>query len=412
MKVLLINKYFYYKGGAERVFFDTADLLRKKGHKVIFFSMRHPENMPSEYEKYFIGNIDYEAGNVFCKIHAAMNILYSFEARSKLARLIKAESPDVAHLHNVYHQISPSILHALKRHGVPAVLTLHDYKMCCPSYSMLAGGEVCESCKGGRYYNCFLKKCFKDSRWKSLLVTIEMMLHHHIMHIYDLADTLISPSMFLKNKMGEMGFKGKITYLPNFIDAESISPQYGAQDGSLIYFGRLSPEKGLETLIDAVKGMKGVTLKIAGDGPIEEAIKTKLAEEGISNIRLMGRMAGKDLYDEIRKSAAAVMPSEWYENNPRAVLEAFALGKPVVGSRIGGIPELVKGQETGLLFEPKDVQGLRDKIGYLLSDPGLIEKMGKNARELVVREYNAEDHYSRLIDLYKDAAGGQDGRIR
>lgn len=405
MKILFINKFFYIKGGAESVFFDTAHLLEKNGNKVMFFSMRHPKNAASKYEKYFISNIDYERASIFHKLYASMNILYSIETRVKLAALIKHERPDIAHLHNIYHQMSPSILHTLKKVAIPTVMTLHDYKLCCPSYSMLAGSEVCESCKDGKYYNCFLKKCFKNSRLKSLLVTVEMILHHRILHIYDKVDIFISPSIFLKNKIEAMGFKGKIIYLPNFIDTDSISPRFGIQENSVIYFGRLSAEKGLITLIDAMKDMKNALLKIVGDGPMKGLILKKLEKEGIKNVCYLGYKSGKDLYNEIGKSALAVMPSEWYENNPHSILEAFALGKPVIGSRIGGIPELVREGITGLLFEPHDTQDLRNKIECLLSDHDRMVSMGKNARDLVVKEYNAGNHYRRLMDVYCGVIG-------
>jgi glycosyltransferase involved in cell wall biosynthesis len=243
MKILLVNKFFFLKGGAEVSFFNTAELLEKMGHEVIFFSMKHPRNLPSEYEKYFISNIDYESNGFKSRLNAALRLLYSFEAKKKIEKLIKEQKPDIAHLHNIHHQISPSILTSLKKFKIPTVFTLHDYKMVCPSYLMMHDGKPCMACAGGKYYRCFLKKCNKGSRIKSLLSAIEMYLHHKILHIYESADIFSSPSMFLKHKLEEMGFIGNIVYLPCFIKSGENTPVYNGDEKSIIYFGRLSVKK-------------------------------------------------------------------------------------------------------------------------------------------------------------------------
>jgi glycosyltransferase involved in cell wall biosynthesis len=400
MKVLLVNKYFFLKGGAEASFFDTANLLEKMGHKAMFFSMQHPHNLSSTYGKYFVSNIDYGFNGFRNKISAASRLLYSFEAKKKIERLIKEEKPDIAHLHNIHHQISPSVLSSLKKFKIPIVLTLHDYKMVCPSYSMICNGETCVACRDGAYYRCFLKRCNKDSRIKSLLSTVEMYLHHKILHIYKLVDIFISPSRFLKNKLEEMGFTGDIVYLPNFIRLEEITPVYNWDERSIVYFGRLSNEKGLFDLIDAVKDIRGITLKIIGDGPLEGEIKSRIDIEGIDNVILLGYKRGEGLKNEIRKSMFVILPSTCFENNPMSIIEAFALGKPVIGSRIGGIPELVRDDVTGLSFEAGNPEDLRIKIRYLINNLGKAVEMGKNARLFVEKEFAAKNHYQGLIKIY------------
>lgn len=403
MKILLANKYFYLKGGADCVFLDSAKLLSNKGHKVIFFSMHHPKNLYSAYEKYFVSNVDYEKGGIKNKIDSTIKLLYSFEAKRKAEELIKEEKPDVAHLHNIYHQISPSIIHALKKFKVPIVMTLHDYKMVCPSYSMLSDGKICESCNNGKYYHCFSKKCVKDSKAKSLLNTIEMYLHHKILHIYDMIDVFISPSMFLKAKLEEMGFKGKVVHLPNFVNLEDYEPQYDWQENSIVYFGRLSKEKGLFTLIESMKGLN-IKLKIIGEGPLKESLESRVRSCGLENIKFTGYKGGDELKDEIRKAMFIILPSEWYENNPRSIIEGFALGKPAIGARIGGIPELVKDNETGLTFEPWNADDLKRKILQLLENPSEISRMGKIARKMVDEEFNPEIHYEKLMKIYKNCS--------
>lgn len=402
MKILLANKYFYLKGGAEYVFLDSAKLLSSKGHKIMFFSMHHPKNLPSVYDKYFVSNVDYENGGIKNKIDASLKIFYSREARKKIEKLIAEERPDIAHLHNIYHQISPSIIHAFKKYNIPIVVTLHDYKMVCASYHMLANGRICEACKGGKYYHCFLKKCVKDSKAKSLLNTIEMYLHHKIFRIYDLVDFFISPSMFLKNKMEKMGFTGKIIHLPNFVNLEDYRPQYDWQENSIVYFGRLSKEKGLLTLIEAMEGLN-TKLKIIGEGPIKESLEFRVRSLELKNIEFLGYKSGDELKDEIRKSMFVILPSEWYENNPRAIIEGFALGKSAIGARIGGIPELVKDNETGLTFESWNSEDLKAKITQLTKNTAKIAQMGRNARRKVEEEFNTEIYYEKLLNIYKIA---------
>jgi len=327
------------------------------------------------------------------------------EAKCKIERLIKLEKPDIVHLNNFAHQISPSILDVFRKHKISVVMTMHDYKMVCPAYSMFSNGKPCEKCKNGKYYQCFLKKCTKDSYIKSLLNTIEMYFHHKILHIYDTIDVFISPSKFLMNKVRNMGFKEQIVFLPNFVNIQDFQPSYEWQEESIVYVGRLSYEKGLETLLNAIKKIN-INLKIIGDGPMKESLKFKVKREKINNVVFLEYRTGNELKDEIRNSMAMVLPSECYENNPRSVIESFALGKPVIGARIGGIPELVKDGETGFTFEPGNVNDLRLKIERLLENPDKIIEMGKKARKFAEENFGQEKHYQRLMEIYRMAIEG------
>lgn len=405
MKILCANKYFYRRGGSEAVFFDTAALLESKGHELVFFSMKHPQNRPNRYEKYFVSPVDYEHAGVLAKANHALKLLYSFEARKRLGRLLDETKPEIAHLHNIHHQLSPSILHALKKRGIPVVMTLHDSKMVCASYLMYTGGKVCEACRGGRYGHCFLKKCVKGSRVKSLVNTVEMVLHHRLLDIYGLVDVFIAPSEFLIKKLYEMGFHRKILHLPNFIEAERYTPVFEGEAGRVLYFGRLSEEKGLMTLLDAVRGQP-VRLKLLGEGPLRKSIEQKLKEEAIDNVELMGYVTGDALRLELQRAMFVVLPSQCYENNPMSVIEAFACGKPVLGSRIGGIPELVRDGKTGLTFESGQAGDLRAKILKMAKDSGLCAGMGRQARRFVEDEFHQELYYDKLITIYKGLVSG------
>jgi len=231
----------------------------------------------------------------------------------------------------------------------------------------------------------------------------EMYLHHRMLHIYDKIDLYISPSRFLKSKVEEMGLKGEVAYLPNCVEVKGIEPAFEWKEQSIVYVGRLSHEKGVETLIDAVKDNGDIHLKIIGDGPLKGYLEKKVASEHITNVAFLGYRTGESLHDEIRNSMFLVIPSEWYENNPLTVIEAFALGKPVVGARIGGIPEMVRDWETGLTFVSGDVNDLEGKIELMLNNSDRIAEMGKNARAYVEKELNAEVYYERLMEIYQMA---------
>lgn len=404
MRILQINKFFYIKGGPEQYMFNISKLLKARSHDVAFFSMKDERNEPSEWSKYFIANVDYNKKHTLNEKTAIfINTLYSHEAERNIAALAEEFRPNVAHLHNFNHQLTPSILFALARKNIPVVMTMHDYKLVCPSYLMLNHGMVCELCARGKFYHCGRTRCHKDSFSKSLLATLESYLHHNILNSYRLINLFICPSIFIIDKAQAMGLKGNFTHLANFVDVQELKPSGGTEKKTFIYWGRLSREKGLYTLIEAIKGLDAC-LNIIGDGPQRCDIEEKILNEGVTNVKLSGYMSGDSLFEKARESLAAILPSEWYENNPMSVLEAFALGIPVIAARIGGIPELVKDGVTGLLYEPNDPRDLAEKIKSLADSPQEAIRMGKNARAVAERDYNAELHYKRLMDIYKRAA--------
>ncbi len=403
MRVLLVNKFLYCKGGDAICTFSSGDLLSHNGHHVTYWGMNHPDNPDYPYKEMFVDHVDLVDGGGLCqRIKTAANILYSLEAKRKIQKLIDIIKPDIVHLNNFAHQISPSILHVLKKHNIPTVMTMHDYKLICPVYTMINNGKPCEKCKDGKYYNCFLNKCTHNSCIKSLINTVEMYLHHKLLHIYDLIDVYISPSLFLKNKVNEMGFDRQVIHLPNFVDLAEFQPKYENTQRSIVYFGRLSFEKGLFTLLDAVKGLD-VQLQIVGDGPIKQDLENKAANKNINNVSFLGYKTGDQLQEIIKRCIATITPSEWYENNPRTVIESFALGKPVIGANIGGIPELVIDGQTGYIFQPGNADDLRAKIEQLLNDPDKIIEMGQAARRHVEQNNNPEKHYQQLMRIYDKA---------
>jgi len=413
LNVLHINNFHYMRGGSEAVYFNTAHALEKRGHKSVFFSMSHPQNLPCETEEYFVSHIDLNKNGttIISQIKTAARILYYFEAKRRLDALIDKYPIDIAHLHNIYHELSPAIIDTLKYKNIPMVMTLHDYKMVCPKYSLFSDGVPCQACAGGSYFNAIIKRCAKGSVVKSVLSAVEAYLHNTALKLYYKVDFFISPSNFLMNKLYEMGFKKEIVVIPNFVDLSMTnqlkSDKSSSQTLSIVYFGRLSAGKGLKVLFKAAKKIsRKVEVKIIGDGPLRKELEDLVRVQEIYNIRFLGYMRGPELFTEIQKSSAVILPSEFYENNPMSILEAFALGKPVIGSRRGGIPELVKDNETGLTFEPGNVEDLSEKIRILLSDSSSRIRMGENAQKFVEKEFSSEKYYQRLMEIYHRALHG------
>ncbi|MCX5800475.1 MAG: glycosyltransferase family 4 protein [Candidatus Eisenbacteria bacterium] len=402
MKILQVNKFFFLKGGAERYFFELSGLLSSRGHKIIPFSMQDPANVPSPYAKHFVSNVILDGtGSTFQKIRTAARVIYSFEARRKLEELIHEERPDIAHVHNIAHQISPSIIGLLKKHGIPVVQTLHDYKLACPAYLMIVRGRLCDACVAGKYYNVLLKRCTHDSLLASGVACAEMYVHR-LTGTFSKVDAFLCPSEFIMGVMRRSGIEAqKLFHVPHFIDLNHYEPRYGGSE-SFIYAGRLSAEKGLKVLLEAKRNVKGFNLVVAGEGELRERLEAYATNDG--DVSFMGFLPRERLAQVWRDAAFTVVPSVCYENFPYTILESFAFGKPVIAARIGGMPELVRDGENGFLVEPGNVRDLTEKILYLVSRPDEILRMGRLARETAERTYSAERHYDSIMKLYERMA--------
>ena len=397
MRILLVNKYFYRKGGAETYFFALAEGLKALGHEVAFFSMQHPNNEPSYWSKYFVSEKDYVGDiSAFKKVQEASTLIYSFEAKHKFEALLEEFKPDIIHMNNVHRQLTLSILDApyLKKHHVPVVYTAHDYILLCPAYTMVNGrGEVCDACLDRHFMHATKNVCVKGSRAKSVLATMEaefLKLHHS----YDKIDLIIAPSQFMKSKLDEGGFAGKTVAMQNFLtdsqmamgarvanthkfeDAEAGARPY------FLFFGRLSKEKGILTLVKAFLQAAGLAggnadaqsddqgaqvlpdtwdLHIVGDGPERGAIEQLIASAGPqaeARIHLLGYKSGEELQREVGNARFTVLSSEWRENMPYSGLESLAAQTPIIGANIGGIPELVEEGKTGFIFKTGNMNDL------------------------------------------------------
>jgi glycosyltransferase involved in cell wall biosynthesis len=416
MKVLFINKYFFLKGGAETVFFQERKQLMEKGYEIVDFSMRHPRNIPSIYDDYFISNIDY-SGNMYHNLipsindlKASFSLIHNNEAVKKLQKLIDKTLPRIAHLHNIYHQLTPSIIPVLKSHGIKIVLTLHDYKLICPVYSMLKHSRPCSECGGKAFWNVAVHRCYKKSLFKSLLLCIEAYWHYYKRN-YSCVDIMICPSKFIAQQIRNSGFSGvPIEILHNGIDIDSIT-RSSADKGYYLYFGRVSEEKGVEFLVNTHSRfqeyrhdssrtyyqLQSFPLKVVGEGEQLQRLRREYPD-----IDFCGYRSGSELGELIANCSFVVVPSLCSENFSMTVLEAMAYGKPIIATRIGGLPEQIDDGVTGFLIEPGNSNQLMERLAVLMSDKELRKRMGKAARDKLEKEFSFDRHLSKLIQIYKD----------
>jgi len=401
MKILLINKYFYRRAGAEKYFFDLARLLESHGHEVAFFAMHHKDNEESKWSKYFVKEMDLtERRGFVMDFETASDFVYSTEAKENLSRLLKEFKPDIVHLHNIYHQLSTSILDVLKEIDAPKVMTLHDYKLICPNYSLFTEGRVCERCFRHKYYQAIIHKCVQNSYSASALAAYEMYIVR-ARHIYEnVVDCFVSPSLFLEDKIRDWDVEIKrIEHVPNFLFLEDYAPNY-ALGNYYLYFGRLAEEKGLADLVNVFGELGKINLRIAGTGPLEESLKETVKIQNLNNIEFVGFQSGEALNELVAGARAVIVPTLVYDNYPYSVLESQALGKAVVASRMGGIPEMIENNTTGYLYEPRNKFDLRARVEETMRENGELKEIGHAARERVERENSAEVHYEKIMSIY------------
>jgi glycosyltransferase involved in cell wall biosynthesis len=403
-RVLMVNKFHYPRGGAEHYMFRLAGLLEQRGTEVDYFAMRDARNLPCPTDRYFVSEVSFEQPpqGLSGRIGMAARMVYSREARSKMGRLLADRTPDLAHVHNIYHQLSPSLLAPLRRRGVPVVMTVHDFKLVCPVYSLLSHGEICERCVGNGFGPAVRHRCNRGSLSGSLLVAGETWAHRRLGLYRDGVDVFITPSAFARDRLITGGYPAeRIVVVPNCVVADDYHPLHRAGDHAL-YVGRLSREKGVEVLVRAAAA-SGARVKMVGDGPLRPTLQRMIAESG-ADVELLGFRSGEELSAAVQAASVVVMPSICHDNCPLAVIEAMAWGKPVIGSRVGGIPELVRDGEEGLLVPHGDTAALGAAMLRLQEDPELGERMGRAGRARVEAHYDADPHYRAVAAAYRLAA--------
>ena len=400
MRILFCNKYNFPFSGTEVYLFELMELLRSQGHEVALFSMADARGGPTPYDQHFVPHIDFNADSGFWeKARKAGHAIYSWGARRRLREMIRVFRPDIAHVRNIYHHLSPSILWELKEQNVPVIYHLNDFKLLCPSYNLVSRGEACEACKGGAFWHALKPSCYPGLGARFTLAG-EAYTHRCLGTYRKCVDVFLAPSEFVRSKFVEHGWQAdKFEVLPHFQEVHQVSaPATGRQ---IIYFGRLSQEKGIGDLLRAMEQVPETNLLIAGDGPQRAELERLASTLNLKNVTFVGH-ADKARRDElIAESLFTVFPSHAYETLGKTILESYAEGRAVVASDLGSRREFVRDGTTGLLYRPGDTDQLAQAIRFLTARPELAAQMGRAGWEFVRKHHTPKSHYHHLLELYE-----------
>jgi glycosyltransferase involved in cell wall biosynthesis len=423
LKVLLVNYRYFVSGGPERYLFNVSDLLESNGHQVVPFSIRYERNEPTPYDKYFASPLSDESevyfkeqskdvGTVAKSLERAF---YSREVYRQLARLIDDERPDVALVLHYLRKLSPAVTKCLHDHRVPFVVRISDFGMVCPNAHLFRDGHVCELCVGGSLRNSVRYRCVQGSLGASA-VNYAATRFHQAMGYYDLVKTFAVPSQFTLEKMVEGGIsRDRLVHLPTFVQPgrEVDSP---GREPVVVYVGRIDELKGVGVLLEAVRALKSrpglpaFRTRIIGFGApgYVAQMKAFAHDNALADVSFESGLTEDAVRAALRSAQCSVAPSLWYDNMPNAVLESFAEGTPVIGSRHGSIPELIHDGDTGLLVQPGDATALADALADLLAHSARAAELGTNAVRFVTDRHSPELHYRLLTGIFENIAASND----
>jgi glycosyltransferase involved in cell wall biosynthesis len=401
MRILFCNKYNFAFSGTEVYLFELMELLREQGHQVALFSMQDARGKATPYDRHFVPLIDFKAkADLGRKVRQAAHAIYSRDARRRLRAMIEEFRPDVAHVRNIYHHLSPSILWELKAQNVPVLYHLNDFKLLCPSYNLVSRGEVCEACKGGRFWHALRPRCYSGLGARMTL-TGEAYFHRWVGTYRQCVDLFLAPSRFVLDKFVEHGWHAdQFQVLPHFQKVHAIR-ETPIADRPVLYVGRLSAEKGVDDLVRSMQQLPRMRLILAGEGPQREQLQGLVTSLGLSNVEFVGQVSRAERDALIADSRFTVLPSHAYETLGKTILESYAEGRAVVASDLGSRRELVHHGESGLLYRTGDVNQLAKTIRSLGSTPELADKMGRAGWEWVRERHTPEGHYRKLVELYE-----------
>jgi glycosyltransferase involved in cell wall biosynthesis len=404
MNILVANWTWFPSGGDWTYVENLTELYQANGHKVIPFAMHDDRNFETPYQKYFVSNINYKSLNAKKSLSGGLKVLsksiYSNEAKTYLNKLLDEVDIQLAHLNLIHHYITPSILEVLKKRNIPIIWTLHDYTPICPEGTFISNDNVCEACKGGKFYNTVLNKCKKNSFLASSLAAMENYIHH-FKEYYNNVDYFICPSIFSYQKYKEFNFfNNKLRQLYhgyNYVEPnEDLILNEISDEKFILFVGRLEKIKGTHTLLKAMQKNPKIRLKIIGDGTEDANLRAFASKNELINVEFLGKKDKHDVLKLIKKSAFLICPSECYEVLGFTIVEAMLIGKPVIGANIGAIPETVIDGITGHLFEPKNDSELAEKISLLYHNEALINKLGSNAKIHASKLFNPQKHFEGL----------------
>lgn len=385
MNILLANKFYYRRGGDCIYMLNLEQLLKEHGHKVAVFAMDYPENIETPWKQYFPQNMS--------KLMAFTRPFGSAEVKAKFNKLLDDFKPEIVHLNNIHTHLSPIIAELAHNRGIKVVWTLHDYKLLCPRYDCLRNGDdICELCFNEDKSSCKTYKCMKGSTLASLIGYKEATTWNR-RRLEKCTDVFICPSKFMAQKMAQGGFNSKkLVSLCNFIDIDKCKKDTYEKENYYCYVGRLSHEKGVKTLIKAAQKLP-YKLVIIGGGPLSDELKNETTN---TNIEFVGYKQWDEIKEIVSKARFSVIPSEWYENNPLSVIEAQCLGTPVLGARIGGIPELIENNVTGMTFESRNVNDLTSKLEAMWQHTFDYKEIALTSQ----KRYNSESYYQNIMKIY------------
>jgi len=402
LRILLAHNFYTVTGGAEVFYHEVGRVLASQGHDVAWFSCQE-DSLETPWAEYFPTAADYRSGGPLKRVLGFPKMVYNRDAKEAMARLISDFKPDIIHAFGVYVRLTPAILDAARESGIPVVLSCNDYKHICPNYKLFHHGRICEECKGGRYQRALINRCCHGSVVYSGASMVEAYVHDVLDIWRKNVSCFLFASEFMAQKTGEFwgarSFRHEI--LRNPFDSAKYSLE-GQVGGYALYFGRLIDEKGVHVLLDAVAMVPGLPLVVVGDGPDRLLLESIAQSCGLKNVSFVGAQWGEDLNRWLRDCRFVVVPSLWHENYPYVIFQAFAAGKPVVGSNRGGIPELVIHGERGLIYDATDIDALASSLLRMAEmDDAEIIRMGESARHFVEIEFNDEKFYSNLMEIYK-----------
>jgi glycosyltransferase involved in cell wall biosynthesis len=392
LNILLIHNYYQQPGGERVVVSSLADLLRSRGHRVRLYTRDN-----SEITQY--GPLQ--------KTWFFANVIYSRRTYRDVQQIIVKERPDIVHVHNVFPLISPAVYQVLKNNAVPVVQTVHNFRFMCPNGLFYTHGQVCERCKFGNTLHAVRWKCYRNSYVLSLLYALSIGLHRQL-GTFQIIDCFIALTEFTAQKLIESGLtkRDKIVVLGNFLSSSlPMNVVTVDQEPYILYIGRLSPEKGVEVLIEAMVKLPGLKLKIAGDGPLREKAEEIVQRWRLENVEFLGHVTGEAKWKLLNRAIATVVPSSFYETFGLTALESQAASTPVIGPRSGSLPYVIEEGKSGLLFRPGDVSDLRGTLKWLIEHPQEVSAMGKYGQKLVEQKYSAQTHYETLIKIYRKVCG-------
>jgi glycosyltransferase involved in cell wall biosynthesis len=399
MRVLYCSKYNFRFSGTEVYLFELMHLMRGNGNEVALFSMADDRGEPTPYDKYFVPHMEFKGRLSWRqKTRAAAHAIYSTEARRRIRAMIREFRPDVAHIRGIYHHLSPSILWELRRQSIPVLYHLNDFKLLCPNYNLVSEGAPCEVCKRGAFRQAMRTRCYPGTAARATLVA-EAYVHQWLGTYRKCVDLFLAPSNFVRDKFIEHGWpEERFEVLPHFQNLHPMKKP--PEDGPVLYFGRLSPEKGVEDLLRAMRQLPNLRLLIAGDGPQRDELKELTTSLCLGNVEFVGHVGPEERDRLIERSRFTVFPSHAYETFGKTILESYALGRPVIASDLGSRRELVRAGETGLLYRTGSIEGLAEAMRVLATKPEIAERLGRAGWETARSHYTPDEHDQKLMELY------------